>query len=99
MYSKLKFSNYEDKQVHNRYIRNTTCESMGHLNMSYPCRIYMSLHHELEFWAYYDRPVLYQVTKSGCLRQTSGIIISDSFHKWISSDFVPKKNMKKYKNY
>ena len=49
MYSKSKFSNYKDKEVHNRYIRNTTCESMGHLNMSYPCRIYMSLHHELEF--------------------------------------------------
>ena len=34
MYSKLKFSNYEDKQVHNRYIRNTICELMDDLNMT-----------------------------------------------------------------
>ena len=28
------FVNYEDKQLHNRSIRNTTCESIVHLNMS-----------------------------------------------------------------
>ena len=51
MYSKSKFSNYKDKEVHNRYIRNTICESMDHLNMSYkyPCRTYMALHHGLGY--------------------------------------------------
>ena len=44
MYSYLKFWNHEDKQMHNRYIRNTICESMDHLNMSYPYCTWMSLH-------------------------------------------------------
>ena len=86
---------------------------MGHLNMSYPCRIYMSLHRELEFQVYYDRLVVYQVTKSDCgsktikkkqegsvcLRQTSGIIISDSFKKMNIVRLCAKKKMKKYKKY
>ena len=89
---------------------------MGHLNMSYPCRIYMSLHRELEFQVYYDRLVVYQVTKSDCgsktikkkqegsaymrvMRQTSGIIISDSFKKMNIVRLCAKKKMKKYKKY